>query len=54
MKRRGVGEMPKVIDRRPEGQLKERGLMISVVISILIVAVLGFTMVVAVLATQPL
>ena len=46
--------MRRVNDRNQEGQLKERGLMISVVISILIVAVLGFTMVVAVLATQPL
>lgn len=54
MNRKGVGEMSKVMDRRPEGKLKERGFLIAVVLSSAIMALLGLTLVIAVLATQPL
>ena len=47
--------MAKVMDRRPEGKLKERGFpLIAVVLLSGILALSGLTLVIAVLATQPL
>ena len=46
--------MTRTMDRRSEGKMKERAPLIALVVSIVIVALLGLTLVFAVLATQPL
>ena len=43
-----------VIERKPRSKMKERGPLMALVVSIVIVALLVLTMVVAVFATQPL
>ena len=46
--------MTRTIEREPSSKMKERGPLMAIVVSSVIVALLVLTMVVAVLATQPL